>query len=119
MVFNTIFVAMKDEILTLEDKELIDDTIKCFVLGYKDEKHHDKCCNEQDHDSANAYEVEIEFRDFNEWVNDNNLNIIEADLFDDVAGHCTEDWVLEIEDYFTDDNVLDYILKNNLLNIKK
>ena len=110
---------MKDEILTLEDKELIDDTIKCFVLGYKDEKHHDKCCNEQDHDSANAYEVEIEFTDFNEWVNDNNLNIIEADLFDDVAGHCTEDWVLEIEDYFTDDNVLDYILKNNLLNIKK
>ena len=110
---------MKDEILTLEDKELIDDTIKCFVLGYKDEKHHNKCLNDKDHDSANSYEIEIELESFEDWVNDNNLNIIEADLFDDVEGHFTEDWVLEIEDYFTDKNILDYILKNNLLDIKK
>ena len=110
---------MRDEILTLEDKKLIEDTIKCFVLGYKDEQHYNKCCNEKDHDSANTYEVEIEFTDFNEWVNDNNLNIIEVDLFDDVEGHFTEAWVLEIKDYFTDKNILDYILKNNLLDIKK
>ena len=105
---------MRDEILKLEDKEIVGDTIKCFILAYKNEQHYDKCCNEQDHDSANAYEIEIELENFEGWIWDNDLQIQEADDYSHNYGHFVTKELLEFEDYFTDKNMLDYILKNNL-----
>ena len=100
---------MKDEILTLEGKELIDDTIKCFLLGYKDEQHYNKCCNNKDHDSANAYEIEIELENFEDWTRDNDLQTQDVDAYSHSYGHYVAKELLEFKDYFTEDNILKYI----------
>ena len=106
--------------LTLEDRLLQEDTIKCYFLKYQDIEHYNQCCLDEDHETALSFEVTILVDDFVKWIKDNEMGIFYEDGFDPFTnyGHTQIKRTLDFDDYCTESNLRKYIYSGESANIK-